>query len=334
MFKTLTFFPNRIWLTSLLIFTHTYAYSGSNLSHPENMFAFRTMKSAAKQGPGSQDPRPKPIKNEIKSNEDNSKRPASGGPVNDEYMHLVCLGLPFLIIILGLLCFRMFNRASERLDSKISQKATKYVSEEMKRYTEAYLGTSLVSQDHFDSVFKIIEKQTEAVKIDTHTLRSEFAEMRQSFISINTSLDLKDKRIRDLEAGIDLKFKKLFAISFLKPYRRLVDEEWKNVEPSKTVEHMAMFLKDAMGLCDIQEIQVEENTVYSPDFYISGGVKVSGAIKVVKQVFTDKKENDRKIIKVHVKGYLLNLPEGGSEIISPSEVSIYVYNTATGVSND
>ena len=242
----------------------------------------------------------------------------------------IFIGLSLLLLILGLQGYQGYQIryiAGKRFDEKIIQQTKIQVSEELKKRTERYHGINLVSQDHFDTAIKNIENHTQAVKLDTNDLRSEFNLMRQNFITMNTALNSKDNRIKDLEAGIDSKFKKLFATSFLKPYRRLVDPEYKDIEATETVEQIKSFLLEAMELCDIQEIRVGEDTVYSPDLY------PPGSVRVVKQIPTDKKDQDRRIIKVHLIGYQLTLPSGGFDVISPCEVSIHTYNPQSGVHN-
>lgn len=286
---------------------------------------------------------PKPVENGTLSNDLSSgeglKEPASGtnttqtNASKSQNKHKaediitqnkgIFIGQFLLLLILGLQGYQGYlirYIAGKKFDEKIIHQTKIQVSDELKKRTERYHGTALVSQDHFDTAIKNIENHTQAVKLDTNDLRSEFNQMRQNFITMNTALNLKDNRIKDLEAGIDSKFKKLFATSFLKPYRRLVDPEYQDIEATETVEQIKSFLLEAMELCDIQEIRVGENTVYSPDLY------APGSVRIVKQIPTDQKDQDRKIIKVHLVGYKVNLPSGGDEIISPCEVSIHTYN--------
>lgn len=148
------------------------------------------------------------------------------------------------------------------------------------------------------------------------TTHSKTAELQASFLTLQRSLDGKDREIRRLKEGYDLKVFRSFVRRFLRVDTAV--EGFLSVdEPAREgLEHTKRLLQDALEECGVEPFAPELGVSY---------LDAEGVADNPKTVPADSSEENNRISRVLQEGYRLVTPQG-YEVIKPAKVEITIFS--------
>ena len=157
------------------------------------------------------------------------------------------------------------------------------------------------------------------VKTDLSTLIKKVNDMTQTFMSLQKSLDEKDKEIKRLKIGYDANIYRNFLLRFTRVDKVLKEYMNEGQIDLKGLEDIHIQMEDALEECDVEPFSPELGS----DYKTTKGVADNPVIKD-----TTNEKQDSTIAEVLQVGYRRRLPDEAEEefqIITSAKVAIYVY---------
>ncbi len=154
------------------------------------------------------------------------------------------------------------------------------------------------------------------VGADVNDLSRQTAELQASFLTLQRSLDDKDREIRRLKEGYDLNVFRSFVRRFVRVATAV--EGFLSVdEPAREgLEHTKRLLQDALEECGVEPFAPELGVSY---------LDAEGVADNPKTVPADSSEENNRISRVLQEGYRLVTPQG-YEVIKPAKVEITIFS--------
>ena len=141
-------------------------------------------------------------------------------------------------------------------------------------------------------------------------------DLNQTFMTLKSSLDQKDKEIARYKNGYDATIYKNFLLRFARVDKVIKEYISENKIDMNGLEDIQIQMDDALAECDV-EIYIPEIGL---DYKTTSGLEDNPEIKE-----TLEKSKDATIAEILMPGYRRKLPKDGYQIIVEAKVAIHVY---------
>jgi hypothetical protein len=166
---------------------------------------------------------------------------------------------------------------------------------------------------HLQSLSKQISvnsQEVSATRISTHEnakgLSERMSNLIETFLTLQTSLDEKDKEIRKLKNGFEQELFRKFLIRFIRVDQAIGDIIDNDVEEDSELGQIKTLLEDALAECGVERFEPKIGENYSSSWGVADNPKLAPS---------DNAEDHHRIESIVDCGYLLATPKGHEAIV-------------------